>query len=144
MSNFDWTKNQWFWRDQKMTNQDIADTCEATAALLEGNWTKGSWYDKTAETYCIEGALAAALNLDIGLVADGAHERELLRTCPVYDAVMQTVAEQIEDLDDGDPEMTRLISDDGLPLWNDADERTEQEVLDVLHATAKRVLGVEP
>ena len=31
-----------------------------------------------------------------------------------------------------------------LPTWNDADNRTEQEILDLLHATAKRVLGVEP
>jgi hypothetical protein len=128
-----------------MTPQEIADTCEATAALLEGNWTRGTWYDKSTETYCIEGALAAALNLDVGLVADGAQERQLLRNCPVYAAVMKTITDQITASGNlyADDKI-RLISDDGLPLWNDADDREEQDVLDVLHTTAKRVLGVGP
>jgi hypothetical protein len=30
-----------------------------------------------------------------------------------------------------------------LPNWNDSDGRTEQEVVDLLRKTAKRVLGVE-
>ena len=128
-----------------MTPQEVADSCEDAAAILEGNWTKGTWWDAEKQTYCVEGALAAALGLDLGDVADNGDDRVLLFACPVYAAVRQTIIERI--IDTYDPEYVdaevRAVEDDGLPYWNDQDIREEQEVLDVLHATAKRVLGVE-
>ena len=140
-----WLTSIWHWNNREMTNQDIANTCEDAAALLEGKWTKGAWYDSQAQTYCVEGALAAALGLDIGDVADNGKDRERLHDCPVYAAVRQTIIERI--IATCDPEYVdaevRAVEDDGLPYWNDQDIREEQEVLDVLHATAKRVLGVE-
>lgn len=130
---------------KNMTPQEVADSCEDAAAILEGNWTKGSWYDSQEQTYCVEGALAAALGLDLGDVADNGDDRQRLFACPVYAAVRQTIIERI--IDTYDPEYVdaevRAVEDDGLPYWNDQDIREEQEVLDVLHATAKRVLGVE-
>ena len=131
--------------DKPMTPEDIADTCEATAAILEGNWMRGEWYNHAQQTYCIEGALAAALGIDVDAVTNDARERRLLRTCPVYAAVSKTVIERIIATEDEDVDASiRMVEDDGLPFWNDQDWRQEQEVLDVLHETAKRVLGVEP
>jgi len=135
------------------TPEEIAESCEATADLLEdGHWTRGSWiratdtttgdyYDMTdatgvetedfVVTYCIEGAMAAVLGLDLNSMAEGSSERDLLMECPVYDAVLTT------------------INDDtyhGCDLmgWNDSEGREESEVVDVLRRTAKRVLGVGP
>ena len=122
----------------EMTNEEIAEACEDAADLLEGHWVRGSWYtdEEESETgtwaYCIEGGLAAALNLDT--ITDGDDwTRELLTTCPVYQAVLDTLN------DPDDPHYGR----GDLPNWNDVEGRTEQEVLDLLRATAKRVLGVE-
>ena len=129
-----------------LTPQEIADTCETTAAILEGNWIRGTWWDADKQAYCIEGALAAALQMDPIDMADNGHERNVLQSCPVYTAVMRTVIEQIiatEDDEDVDAAV-QSVEDDGLPWWNDRDYRTEQEVVDILHLTAKRVLGVGP
>ncbi len=114
------------------TPEDIAEACEVTADLLEGHWTKGAWFRYADEgvTYCVEGALAAALGIDVQHMAEGAPARDVLAACPVYDAVMTTVRQR-ED---------RYFSD--LMQWNDTYVNQEHEVLDVLHATAKRVLGV--
>jgi len=134
------------------TPEEIAESCEATADLLEGgHWTGGSWFritdpetgdyweggesELTDEgfivTYCIEGAMAAVLGLDPKSMAEGASERDLLMECPVYDAVLTTVNEDIYQGCD-------------LMSWNDADGREETEVVDILRRTAKRVLGVGP
>jgi hypothetical protein len=127
--------SMWIWNNRPMTNEDIAETCEATASLLEGHWTKGSWYTETNgyQTYCVEGALAAALGLDPTTMSEADESsRSLLRDCPVYEAVCDTINE-------GEAPDWHVTD---LPGWNDTDHRTEQEVLDILHATAKRVLGV--
>jgi hypothetical protein len=79
--------------------------------------------------------IGAALGLNVYDMQSGTRERDILHDCPVYTAVMHTLNEQNEDEDGYFEE---------LPNWNDADERTEQEVLDLLHATAKRVLGIPP
>lgn len=138
------------WNNRDMTNEDIADSCEDAAALLEGHWIRGDWYTTYGDpaspevSYCVEGALAAALGLDAQSMGHDRDERILLRTCPVYDAVQQTVIERIIATEDENVDQAiHFIEDDGLPYWNDQDWRQEQEVLDVLHATAKRVLGVE-
>ena len=85
---------------------------------------------------CIEGALAAALDFESADLEGRHADRALLAECPVYGAIVDTVNEVYYDGD-------YLIDDGELPGWNDNDERTEQEVLDVLHLTAKRVMGVE-
>ena len=140
----------WFWNNKHMTNEDIANSCEDAAALLEGHWIRGDWYTTYGDpaspeaSYCVEGALAAALGLDVQSMSNDVEERKLLRACPVYAAVQQTVIERVIATEDDDVDVAiRFIEDDGLPYWNDQDWRQEQEVLDVLHATAKRVLGVE-
>jgi hypothetical protein len=132
--------------ENHMTPQQIADSCEDAAAILEGNWMRGEWYNPAQKTYCIEGALAAALGLNIDAVANDARERSLLRNCPVYAAVSKTVIDRIIATEDDEniDAAIHFVEDDGLPYWNDQDWREEQEVLDVLHETAKRVLGVEP
>lgn len=139
-----------FWKH--MTPEDIANSCEDAAALLEGHWQRGDWYTAYGNPneggevlYCVEGALAAALGLDAQAMGHDPTERNLLRTCPVYAAVQKTVIERIIATEDEDRIDTAIhyVEDDGLPFWNDQDYRIEQEVLDVLHATAKRVLGVE-
>lgn len=130
-----------------LTPQEIADTCESTAALLEGNWARGHWWDEMQGTYCIEGALAAALDLNVTELSDNPDERNLLMSCPVYTAVMETVIERIVATGETESETEyaiRQVEDDGLPWWNDRDERSEDDVLDILHTTAKRVLGVGP
>jgi len=88
--------------------------------------------------------IADALEMDPVLVEDGGDERTKLRTCPVYAAVMKTVIERLIETDDDSDNSIREVEDDGLPWWNDRDERTEDEVLDILHTTAKRILGVGP
>lgn len=127
-----------------LTPEQIAETCEVAAARLEHRWTTGSWFTTgVAENgtedniyMCVEGALIAALwgvpfeaiNMD-----GEPNQRVALTTCPVYDAVLDTVNREAN-------EYGRY---DGLASWNDSDDRTEQEVLDILHRTAKRVLGVD-
>lgn len=117
-----------------MTPEEIAEVCEDTADILEGHWVQGAWYVGENQSMCIEGAMAAALGLaatgDLSLSDFGdSSRRRVLLSCPVYRAVQDTL-----DLD----------SEDELPNWNDTDGRTEAEVVDVLRATAKRVLGVGP
>jgi hypothetical protein len=119
--------------------EEIADSCEETAAILEGRWIQGSWYttdDDGHKTFCLEGGLAAAVGIDYTLLSGGGAENEVLAQCPVYQAVLKTIhLRATEDEEDWY---------DDLNNWNDQGGRTEQEVLDILHATAKRVLGVEP
>lgn len=122
-----------------MTPEQIADACEIAAEILEGNWVQGRW--ATADgRYCIEGALSAAMGWNADLEHDSL-TRTALQGCEVYEAVRETInlqtnrqygSEGLEYVDRGD-----------LPGWNDNDNRVEQEVLDVLHHTAKRVLGVD-
>jgi len=125
-----------------MTNEEVAESCEDAADLLEGAWTKGAWRNEEAGgriTYCIEGALAAALGLEtFGMDGDSDIRRELL-DCPVYAAVCETILARDADYE---PENDGIGG--WLPGWNDAELREEQEVLDALRATAKRVLGVAP
>lgn len=125
-----------------ITNEDIAEACEDAAALLEGHWVRGEWYQENVATqqhhYCLEGALGAALGIDPRkLNSSGSKERQWLIGCPVTQAIVDTL------------NLRRAYEDyavfefgpDDLPTWNDAEERTESEVLDLLHATTKRVLG---
>lgn len=137
---FPWASGEWLWRDRTMTPQDIADSCELAAETLEGHWTQGNWYanvptdDGYEQFYCLEGGLAAALGLDAKALDCDTRERAHLRTCPVYEAVLDTLALQYPEWDGADEVAT----------WNDTGGRTMAEVLDLLHTTAKRVLGVEP
>lgn len=133
--------HEW-WRDHPMTPEQIAESLEEAAAILEGNWTQGAWRKDNDDehegrtTRCAEGGLAAALGLDEHTLEGGTWERRKLTSCPVHAAVMETLALQERDFG--------AASWGDLPSWNDQDGRTEAEVLDLLHATAKRVLGVEP
>jgi hypothetical protein len=130
-------------RDQPRTPEAIADACEEAAALLEGQWMQGDWYsppwmdrhgDRHSAAYCVEGALAAVLGMEVATMhQQRGQEMVQFRNCAVYRAVRDTIRER--------PSYDEY---DHLPPWNDAAGRTEQEVLDVLHETAKRVLGVEP
>ena len=126
--------------NKPMTAEDIADSCERAAELIEGNWCQGSWLNENRRM-CIEGGLIAALGLELDGVKGDSTERQILLDCPVYSAVTDTLNEQIAR--GGDGEYRRWYDNGELPTWNDQDERTEQDVLDLLHATAKRVLGVE-
>lgn len=140
----------------KMDNEEIAEACEDAADMLEGHWVQGEWFisdfdDETEETeqwaYCMEGGLAAALGLDYITDMEDSTRDELLR-CPVYDAVLVTLNKQMRqqliDAGASEADLPHLWFGEGdLPNWNDRDGRTEQEVLDLLRATAKRVLGVE-
>ena len=136
----------------KMDNELIAEACEDAADMLEGHWIQGNWYlsaeDSEGEpenwAYCLEGGLAAALGLDIIEEAEDSARDTLIR-CPVYDAVLVTLNKQIrEQLIDGgmsEEETPHLWYGEGdLPNWNDSEGRTEQEVVDLLRKTAKRVL----
>lgn len=143
---------------RELTNEEIAASCEDAADLLEGHWIQGDWSSYTIEGedeggettvifYCVEGALAAALGIyNIANMED--RDRKELLTCPVYTAVVETLNHQIHDelLDAGVTEADQPHEWYGvgeLPNWNDSDGRTEQEVVDLLRKTAKRVLGVE-
>jgi hypothetical protein len=130
------------------TPEDIADACELAADFLEGHWTQGSWYKEDTDQdedgfeveawfYCIEGALAAAIGLDAQDMDQESKDRGLLLQCPVYEAVTETL-----NLRQGKEGMEQFCVGE-LPTWNDAGGTTEQDALDLLHATAKRVLGVE-
>ena len=137
----------------KMDNEEIAEACEDAADMLEGHWVQGEWFisdfdDETEETeqwaYCMEGGLAAALGLDYITDMEDSTRDELLQ-CPVYDAVLvtlnQKMRQQLIDAGASEADLPHAWFGDGdLPNWNDRDGRTEQEVLDVLRATAKRVL----
>lgn len=139
----------------KLENEQIAEACEDAADLLEGHWVQGEWFvsdedvddEPEAWAYCLEGGLAAALGLDIITEAED-WTRQLLLSCPVYNAVLETVnhkiREQLVDAGqmDADVPPRDWYGEGDLPNWNDSDGRTEQEVVDILRATAKRVLGV--
>lgn len=139
------------------TPEQIAEACENTAAILEGHWQRGEWFSERRDgtfTYCIEGAMAAMLGLDLSAVATGS--RDALYDCPVYDAICETLTQRRVTYHTWEPDTgVCTCGDEGclmacsnfgrgsLPGWNDEMAKDEQEVLDVLHATAKRVLGVE-
>lgn len=129
------------WQNQPRTPEQIADACEQAAGILEGQWLQGDWYtppftdqtgEKHVERMCVEGALAAVLGIDVRSMQRETKDVTWMRNCAVYRAVRDTVREEYP---------TWIV--DTLPSWNDAGERTEQEVLDILHKTAKRVQGVE-
>ena len=138
------------------TEEDIADSCEDAAALLEGHWGTGHWYDSGSEwdedgveldgttwTYCIEGAMAAAVGLDaMEMDTDNSNgqERTRLVTCPVYNQVMETVNRRAE----REGWEVQGYGEDDLPTWNDGPYGSEQAALDILHETAKRMRGVAP
>jgi len=141
----------------QLTNEQIAESCEDAADLLEGHWMQGEWFQNLYEdddiddpsnwAYCLEGGLAAALGKNISGMED--KDRKDLLSCPVYDAVLETLNHQIhEELVDAgeitpDDEPLGWYEKGELPNWNDDEGRTEQEVVDLLRKTAKRVLGVE-
>lgn len=141
---------QWW---EIMVEEDIADACEDAADLLEGHWARGHWYSATyyddeeayiedgTWTYCIEGAMAAAIGLDATeMEGDENGNRQKLLACPVYGAVLETINLRMER--EG---LQNRFGPGDLPTWNDNDEggcRDEQEALDVLRETAKRMHGV--
>ena len=120
--------------------------------MIEGHWVQGTWFtyeeDDDGEgehwAYCIEGALGAALGLD-AITEPEDWQRNLLIQCPVYNAVLETLNRDMHQLlvDAGHRKGDQYLpcfGEGDLPNWNDNDERREQEVLDLLRATAKRVL----
>lgn len=136
-----------------LTNEQIAESCEDAADLLEGHWMQGEWYqniyaeddvdEPSGYAYCLEGGLAAALGVSISGMED--KERKELLSCPVYDAVLETLNHQIHEtmVDAGmkkADEPSTWYDTGELPNWNDAEGRSEQEVIDLLRKTAKRVL----
>lgn len=137
-----WTEGEWIWWNRTLTPADIAEACELAAQTLEGHWTQGNWHvtgwdgvedeEEMKDFYCLEGGLAAALGMDATRLDSDSYARSLLRECPVYCAVQDTLHDR-----DGS-----WRPDLDLASWNDHGQRTQQQVLDILHATAKRVLGV--
>ena len=138
----------------KLNNELIAEACEDAADMLEGHWIQGAWFqsnydDETQDTetwgYCLEGGLAAALGLENIEEAEDTARFELM-SCPVYNAVLETLNHQVfqQRMDAGyleaDAEYLPSYGEGDLPNWNDSEERSEQEVVDLLRATAKRVL----
>lgn len=135
------------------TKEEIADACEITAEILEGHWLSGNWHDELpkpdpdhpGETvmwdfYCIEGGMGVALGLDVNdLAKDESDLRKQLIQCPFYEAVRETLNIQVRDAENEN----NYYEEGELPEWND-NYADQQKVLDLLHATAKRVLGVEP
>jgi hypothetical protein len=132
------------------TEEEIAEACEDAAELLEGHWTTGAWFSSWDEydeqgseverwSYCIEGAMAAAIGLDAADMEANSDQRGKLLTCPVYSAVLDTLNQRAkrEDWDE------RWGMGD-LPGWNDNGWGSEQNALDLLHETAKRMRGVAP
>lgn len=132
-----------------LTPEQIAESCELAAEVLEGKWVNGYWFSASPtpdgeeeKVYmCMEGGLIAALwgvpEEDVN--TDGEPGRlHSLMGCPVYKAVLDTIKEEAEEEDGYEWQDLDRIS-----TWNDTGERTEQQVLDILHRTAKRVLGVE-
>jgi hypothetical protein len=82
-----------------MTPEEIAESCERTADLLEGHWTTEAWYRTENErivSYCIEGGLAAALGVSAFSVAQDPDVRKALMDCPVYMAVQETLVLQVK------------------------------------------------
>ncbi len=125
-----WWQKYMDYRGRPMTNEEIAEACTTAADLLEGRWAQGFWYAPAEHTMCIEGALGAALGLNVENMDGDSYVRDTLYVCEVHDAVMETLHQK----GPGDW--------DSLPTWNDKQDRTEQDALDLLRATAKRVLGV--
>jgi len=115
--------------EEYWTPEEIAEACEKTAEVLQGHWMRGEWYEPSG-SYCIEGALAAVLGFNPQDLKDDGNQREFLFSCPVYQEVKDTI-DHIPGMD------CRSMTG-----WNDEEAKNEQEVLDVLHRTAKRVLGV--
>lgn len=137
----------------ELDNEMVAEACEDAADLLEGHWVQGEWYqslyaeddidEPTGYAYCLEGGLAAALGLDISDMED--RDRIELMACPVYTAVLETlnhnIRKQLIDAGASEADTPEAWYGEGdLPNWNDVDGRSEQEVVDLLRATAKRVL----
>lgn len=124
-----------------MTPEEIAESCERAADLLEGHWTAEAWHREVegVQFYCVEGGLAAVFGVQPKSLGLNRVLRAELINCPVYTAVQETLelSEKVQQhIEDG------LIDDDALLAeWND-NVADEQEVLDTLRATAKRVLGV--
>lgn len=134
MNNSKWWKQYQEHLDQGMTSEEIAEACQDAADLLEGNWIKGAWYSEETgrRTYCLEGGLAAALGMNAADLQEDGSTRITLYSCPVYQAVEETI-------DLAEPDKWESI-----PNWNDNSDRDEAEVLNLLRTTAKRVLGVGP
>jgi hypothetical protein len=137
----------------RLDNEQIAASCEDAADLLEGHWMQGEWYqniyadddvdEPSGYAYCLEGGLAAALGMTISGMED--KERKELLSCSVYNAVLETVNRHVwqKEVDAGnikEDEYREWYGIGDLPNWNDAEGRTEQEVIDLLRKTAKRVL----
>ena len=122
-------------RSIEWTPEEIAESCWLAADILRGHWTQSTWYAPAVEEdgtrtvrFCLEGGLAVALGLDARLMQHSPEYRKVLASCPVRLAVQETI---------------RLDGNTSyIPGWNDEGGRTEEQVLDILERTAKRVLGV--
>jgi len=128
-----------------LTPDEIAASCEEAAALIEGHWTKGAWVDDEPEdglAYCMEGALAAVLGFDPTLLSIKPTERLLLQSCPAYRAVQKTIEQRMTATFAAWNDESEWPSGESIAGWNDDYAENEQQVVDVLHETAKRVLGV--
>ena len=88
--------------NQPRTPEAIAEACEQTAEVLEGQWTQGDWYtppfmdrsgDRHPATYCVEGALAAVLGIEAVNMQRNSRDVTALRNCAVYRAVRDTIRE---------------------------------------------------
>ena len=105
---------------------NVSDTLNLAADLIEERgWTKGGddgdpWGEAPGTPLCIEGGIMAALGLRKLDVFGTPKEEQEFRTCPAFAAV----AEHIR------------LTYRHLYAWNDAPERTANEVVEVLRATA--------
>lgn len=142
-----------------MTDEEVAEACERAAETLEGHWRTGEWFSYSLDdevdendfvvgeierwAYCIEGAMAVAVGLDVNLINSPEDpEREALIHCPVYQAVTDTL-NILMSREHGVDGVYEYYGEGDLPNWNDGEHGSEQKALDLLHATAKRMRGVE-
>lgn len=99
---------------------------KAADLIEERGWKSGGGWQYADQLYddmpmCLEGGIQAATGLHFASIACDVTAAELtaLRTCPAYRAVVEYL-------------------DADLPLfnWNDESERTAEQVIEVLRATA--------
>ena len=107
--------------------EDVPDLIEDAADYIEKNgWSTGfdSWVSSGPR--CVEGALFAALDIDLNRAVSVTVLSFSLNDCPLGN----TIREYIAATD------TRYVNDQ-LCGWNDTPGRTKDEVLDTLRGAAK-------
>lgn len=109
-----------------ITPEEIAQTLEDAADLLEQGWIQGNY--RTEEGYCSEGALGTAINQDWYSFRAFITSREMKLLSLAEQALVEYVGIPVPH-----PDARAVV------VWNDAAGRTQQEVLDAHRLAAKQV-----